>query len=119
MSDENPFDVVDEELVCWRDSSRLCSSSCVAYQEKCEEDPRFLPCILLNIQRGQAKSFANIATELKRYNDHRDSAYEEMEASIRYLSDKTKKPGAFSSKEEAEKYAQQIKEMDPGPPEIK
>lgn len=124
--DRNPFDDdengVESDQTCWRDSTRMCGEDCVAYDDKCEEDPRWLPCTLLNLKRARAKSFSNIAMEMKRYNDHRDSAYQELESSIRYLSDKAdkaKKTGTFASKEEAEKYAKQIKEMDPGPPEIK
>ena len=112
MSDEdqNPFEdegVVETEQSCWRDSSRLCGDECVAFDDKSLDDPRWNPCLLLNLQRAQAKSHANIAFELKRFNDvqHSDELW-----------------GALASakkKAEAEAYAEKVKEMDPGPPEIK
>ncbi len=115
--DQNPFDgddvIEEEEQFCWRDSSRLCGKECVAYDEKCEGDSRWLPCILLNIQRAQAKSFANIATELKRYNDRKDTSDEEMRDVLVGVNEMRRK------REEADAYAEKLKEMDQPPPEIK
>ena len=142
--DQNPFeedDVVEVEQFCWRDSSRLCSGECVAYDEKCEGDARWLPCVLLNTQRAQAKSFANIAaelkrhndresptniaTELKRYNDRKSASDEGMRDALSHIRETQKEPGffargrKFTSKEESDAYAQKLKEMDQPPPEIK
>jgi hypothetical protein len=118
MSDEdhNPFDgdgVTETEQSCWKDSSRLCGDECVAFDEKSFEDPRWAPCLLLNIQRAQAKSHANIAAELKRQNDMQEAVIDQaVEASDEALSSAKKRA-------EAEAYAKKVKEMDPGPPEIK
>jgi hypothetical protein len=69
--------------------------------------------MLLNIQRAQARSFSNIATELKRQNDMQESVLEQaVGASEEDLNSARKRA-------EAKAYAEKVKEMDPGPPEIK
>lgn len=115
--DQNPFvsdDVVDEsEQTCWRDSGRMCGDDCVAYDEKCETDPRWLPCMLLNIQRAQARSFSNIATELKRQNDMSTTVIEQAEEANEQALSSAKKHA------DAKAYADHVRDTDPGPPEIK
>lgn len=110
MNEENPFAGPAEELeqFCWRDAARHCSSECVAYDEKCEADPIWNPCILINIQRAQAKSFANIAAEMKRVNDKKDASDEEIRNVL----------VAAAKKRESEAYAEKVKDMDAPPPKI-
>lgn len=115
--DQNPFvdndEVLESDQTCWRDAARMCGEDCVAYDDKCESDPRWLPCTLLNLKRAQAKSFANIATELKRLNDRKDAADEEIRNVLVATNEHASKKAA------SEAYARKLKEMDPGPPEIK
>lgn len=114
--DTNPFldnSPGESELTCWKDGARYCADDCVAYEDKCEGDPRFSPCLLLNIQRAQAKSFANIAQELKRHNDWEHRHGEEMREFQETMRQRR------HSKEESMAYALKLKEMDPGPPEIR
>jgi hypothetical protein len=74
---------------------------------------------------AQAKSFANISTELKRYNDRKVAGDEDLGKAMQFVADKAKEPGTFSedrkfaSKEESDAYAEKVKEMDTPPPEIK
>lgn len=126
MADENPF--VQEEdgsqdQYCWRDGSRMCQGECVAYDDRCQADPVWSPCILLNIQRAQAKSHANLAAELKRYNDIKQEEKDKIREAFSHIKPElVTEPGErrnFASKEEAEAYAQKLKEMDKPPPEIK
>jgi len=76
MSVENPFldRVVEVEeaeegnetaLFCWKDTTRGCGPDCVAFEERCQEDQRFSPCILLNVRRQEAKALSAIAVELQ------------------------------------------------------
>lgn len=121
--DQNPFaegeEVLENEQTCWRDAAKLCGDDCVAYDEKCEDNPLWKPCLLLNLERAKAKSYANIAAELKRFNDRQAAGDEDLKKAMEFVAGKTKERGVFASKEEAEAYARQVKEMDPGPPEIK
>ena len=123
---ENPF-VEDEssgsEMTCWRDGARYCEDDCVAYEDKCADDPRFFPCVLLNIKRAKAKSFANIAQELKKLNETMDQnsgfvapSNEEVKEALKRMEARDE---SAQRRAEAEAYAQKVKEMDPGPPEIK
>jgi hypothetical protein len=82
MSEENPFEdppeiddmeVEEVGLVCWRESGRVCGPDCPAFEEKSIEEPLWNCCILINLRRAQAKSFANIAAELKRLNDNSET----------------------------------------------
>jgi hypothetical protein len=106
--DRNPFndviepDEIESKQICWRNSATLCGEDCVAYDEKCMEDPRWGPCLLLNLKRAKAKSYANIATELKRLNDGMNTV-----------------SSAARRRTEAAELAQKLKEEDPGPPEIR
>lgn len=57
---------VDEELaVCWRDNNRACGDDCVAFDDRIEEDPRYRPCIVLNVYRQQSNALANLANAIK------------------------------------------------------
>lgn len=72
--DENPFEEDEDRetlMTCWRDGNRACSEECIAYEDRVEVDPRFNPCMLLNLKRAQNASLAKLATEIKRYNDWR------------------------------------------------
>lgn len=122
--EKNPFAAQAEEVdqYCWRDSSRVCNTECVSYDDRCESDPVWSPCILINIQRAQAKSHANIAAELKRQNDFYEGEGQrqieregqrrvEMEAEL-------EKERQARKKAEAEAYAQKVKEMDQPPPKV-
>lgn len=104
--DQNPFEgaeeVLESEQTCWRDAAKLCGDDCVAYDEKCEDSPLWKPCLLLNLKRAKAKSFANIAAELKRLNDALEGASTSAE-----------------KRAAAEALAQHIRDNDPGPPEIR
>jgi hypothetical protein len=104
--DQNPFvegeEVLESEQTCWKDAARLCGDECVAYDEKCEDNPLWKPCLLLNLKRAQAKSYANIAAELKRLNDALEGAGTSAE-----------------KRAAADALAQKLKETDPGPPEIR
>jgi|GEM_PF-5962813 len=104
--DQNPFVGEEQDQYCWREPGRPCGLDCTAYDERCETDPLWKPCLLLNIQRAQAKSFANIAVELKRQNDFYES---EAGAAVKRI----------EKQSQAAAYARQIRESDPGPPEIK
>jgi hypothetical protein len=108
--EKNPFAAQAEEVdqYCWRDSSRVCNTECVSYDDRCEADPVWSPCILINIQRAQAKSHANIATELKRQNDLSES---EAQRQIG-------REGQLQKKAEAEAYAKKVQEMDQPPPKV-
>lgn len=102
MSEEeaNPFVPSGEEeseQTCWRDSARYCGEDCVAFDDKSLTDPRWMPCTILNVKRAQAKSFANIAAELQRFNDGMASS---------------------AKKAESQAYAEKVKEMDAPPPKI-
>lgn len=103
MTEENPFTEQAEELeqFCWRDGARHCGSDCTAYDDRCEADPVWSPCLLLNLQRAQAKSHANIAAELKRQNDFYEARQETTD-----------------KKAQAEAYAKKVQEMDKPPPKI-
>lgn len=124
MSDENPFAGPAEELeqFCWRDAARHCSSECVAYDEKCESDPIWNPCLLLNLKRAQAKSHANIAAEMKRQNDFYSEEGQrqiEREGQRRVaLEAELEKERQARKKAEAEAYAEKVREMDTPPPKI-
>lgn len=111
MIDKNPFVEPVEEIdqYCWRDTGRPCSSECVAYDEKSQVNGLWSPCILLNLKRAQAKSYANIAAELKRYNDRKDAYDKELRSVLAHTAKKT----------ESQAYAEKVKEMDRPPPEIK
>lgn len=121
MSDNNPFEEepdVELEQTCWRDSSRYCGKECVSYDERCETDPRWTPCLLLNLKRAEAKSYASISLEMKRFNDagHTSNFVNASEADIKKALSMRE---AAHKKEEAEAYARKVQEMDVPPPEIK
>lgn len=87
MSDENPFveEFVDEDedgteslMSCWKDGSRACSEECVAYEDRIEQDPRYNPCMLINLKRGFNASVALIAKELKRLADFYGGADDDL-----------------------------------------
>lgn len=108
MIDEElfPDDVEEGVSVCWRDAARACGEDCTAFDDRFEEDPRFRPCLLLNIQRQSSKSYSIIAQELRRLNDAGDKV--DSAASE-----------ALAKRREADAYADYIKENSPLPPEIK
>ena len=124
MSDENPFSeqVEEVEQYCWRDGARRCGVDCVAYDEKCEADAVWSPCLLLNLRRAQAKSHANIAAELKRQNDFYEGEAQELikrEGQRRVeMEAELEKERQARKKAEAEAYAAKVKEMDAPPPKI-
>jgi cell pole-organizing protein PopZ len=114
----NPFEesqAEEEELLmsCWRIETKVCGPDCVAYDERSAQNPVFSPCILLNLQRAQAKSLANIAEELKRYNDSSEAAIQQAVESNEVALEQAEK------RAEAKAYGEKVKEMDKPPPEIK
>lgn len=122
--DDNPFidEMEESEQMCWRDGSRMCGQDCVAYDEKCEDDSRWLPCTLLNIKRAKAKSFSLLAQELRKLNDTMDQNSRFVapsEEDVKEALNRMRAEESAQKRQEAEAYAQKIKEMDPGPPEIK
>lgn len=75
---------------------------CAAFDERHAVNDGYTPCMLLNIQRGQQRSLALIAQELKRQNDVAELALNR------------------SSKAEAgDKLRQRIGEVTAPPPDIK
>jgi hypothetical protein len=48
--------VVGDELYCWLpgNADRECNGACVAYEPKCEDDPRMSSCLFLNAVRSLA-----------------------------------------------------------------
>jgi hypothetical protein len=117
----NPFEEEEHDedellMSCWRLESKVCGPDCVAYDERCRENPVFNPCLVLNLQRAQAKSLSNIAEEMKRQNDFYESdaaQLAEREGQRRVEAEHR------AAKAEAEAYAAKVKEMDKPPPEIK
>lgn len=104
--EDNPFVGEEQEQFCWREPGRPCGVDCVAYDDRCETDPLWNPCLLLNLKRAKAKSLANISMELKRQNDFYEKEGEEQRKRM-------------EKRVQADAYAQKVREMDPGPPEIK
>jgi len=104
MPDDNPF-TEEVEQFCWRDSGRQCGGECVAYDDRCEVDPIWSPCLLINIKRAKAKSLANLSVETKRFNDR----FVQDEEQVKRL----------EKLRATEAYARKVKEMDAPPPEIK
>lgn len=103
-------DEVEEQLlVCWKDANRACGPDCIAYDHRAEDNERYRPCLLLNVQRQQANALVNLANEMKRRNDFcKSKADRENE----------KMAGVW---EQFRKFRQQQEEVDklPDPPEIK
>ena len=62
---EQPQDDPDgPELGCWMNFSRICGEDCVAYDERSIADPRFNPCIMLNVGRSIMASLAGLEKAL-------------------------------------------------------
>jgi len=116
IEEANPFVEEDEEgggdQMCWRDSTRYCGSECTAYDERCHQDLRWSPCLILNIKRVQSKSQANIAIEMKRYNDQKDDDDKKLGETLKDFQ-------SWRKRQESEAYAAKIREMDVPPPEVK
>ena len=125
MIEEDLFSGEGEEegvSVCWRDAARACGEDCTAFDDRFEEDPRFLPCLLLNIQRQQAKSFSRLAQELKNLNDTMDQNSRFVapsEEDVKEALNRMRAEESAQKRQEAEAYAQKMKELTPDPPEIK
>ena len=100
--EENPFidpdvmaedEELEEALICWKDSSRVCGPDCVAYDPMSDSDMRFFSCVLINNDRALAKSVLRLSKAL--------------------MADPT-----TQKKEEAERLRRQLKEMDQPPPKV-
>lgn len=50
----------DPELGCWMNLARICGPDCVAFDDRSWNDPRFNPCIALNVGRSIMVSLAGI-----------------------------------------------------------
>lgn len=51
---------------CWRDQSRICSESCVAFDARALSDERFNCCLVLNNSRMQTKILDQIYRAISR-----------------------------------------------------
>lgn len=103
MTDDSElFKDADElEQFCWKASDRHCSSECVAYDPRCESDPRWTPCLLLNTDRAQARALNKLAEEAQK------------------LTGFVKAENDLLKKGSAREYAEKLKEMDPPPPKAR
>jgi hypothetical protein len=57
---------------------------------------------------------------MKRYNDRNQSGDDDLRKAMKWVAERQQEPGRkFASKEEADAYAEKVREMDCPPPEIK
>jgi len=105
--DDQLFDQGEDELVqCWRDPGQSCEPSCAAYDPRCEEDDRLLPCVLLNVERAKANAQRVIAKNVQKY--------------VSWLEERSADSvDSELKREEASKLAEAIRGMDKPPPEVK
>jgi hypothetical protein len=47
-------------LGCWLEHIRICGPDCVAFDERSTSDPRFNPCMVLNVGRSVMVSLAGL-----------------------------------------------------------
>jgi hypothetical protein len=57
---ETIVQVESNSLYCWREPARECGGDCVAYDDRCQGNPVFSPCLLLNIKRSLAVSISGL-----------------------------------------------------------
>lgn len=80
---QNPFEegeaVEEEEMICWKDSTRVCGPDCVAFDERSIGQSTLTSCWLINLGRSAAKNLSTLADgvvgiskQLSRQNDFYD-----------------------------------------------
>ena len=63
LVDENE-PIEEKVVICWKDHNRVCGDECAAFDGRIEQDERFRPCLLLNLERQNTNTWSNISGQL-------------------------------------------------------